>query len=237
MSEIAQWCSKTEKAKLSVNKNPNKIILNPSSSFGSDSLWSGKLTWAWSYLHDNDDTGRYILIETSLLNHAMRTRWPLVESYTLSVRLFQLNCTQPSWLHIKKVVFGADMSPMFRVCARSYVLDPVGFKCVKTLAIVVHIAKDHLWVSPIIFLQVLTFKLLLKTLTQTEVTADDNSSLGIVVSVVGAVDSRRRKEGGRRGKEKNGPINPNSYQVLWSLNAIPPNSNTLWYIMVTQCRL
>lgn len=85
------------------------------------------------------------------------------------VRLFQLNCTQPTWGRVGWVIFGADMLPFIRVCP---------------LAIVVHIAKDNLWVSPVILLQVFNLKLLTTSPLRTEVTAGDNSSLGIVVCLV-----------------------------------------------------
>ncbi len=58
---------------------------------------------------------------------------------------------------VGRVVFQTDMS-LFRACTRPYVLNSVSYGCVKSLDIVVHIAKDYSRVSPVIHLQVFNLK-------------------------------------------------------------------------------
>lgn len=58
--------------------------------------------------------------------------------------------TWPSFGAVSWVIFEADMSPLFRVCARPHVLDPVGYKCDKSLGTFIQIENDHLPVSAVI---------------------------------------------------------------------------------------
>lgn len=99
------------------------------------------------------------------------------------IRHFQLNCTQPSRGMICKGVVRTDMSPLFQACCSFYALNSVTTKCVKSLGIIVYITKDYSWVNPVKLLQVFNF---LTSPLRSEITAVCNSSLRIVMSLVGA---------------------------------------------------